>query len=364
MRLIHVELGERGYNIVTGTDCLPELGKHLVELGLRSPIALITDPTVKPLLADTIERILNDAGFKVGILEIAGGEPCKNLQTVSKLYDGMVEMKVERGSGVVALGGGLVGDIAGFAAATFLRGVPFIQVPTSLLAQVDASVGGKVAVDHPKGKNLIGAFWQPRLVFIDTATLNTLPTRELLCGLAEVIKHGIIGEPHILSFVEDRLDELLKPVPATYADLVPRNCRFKAKVVEQDERESGLRAILNFGHTVGHAIEALTAYSGCLHGEAVVWGMLTETLLAIDMGLAKQELYDRLWTLVQRAGYSMDVPHLKGKAMIEAMYHDKKVQDGAIRMVLPESIGQVAVRTIKDTTAVQKAWEKFLKSVK
>ncbi len=362
MRKINVDLSERSYNIIVDTDCLERLSQHLQDMGVQSPVAVITDPNVRPLYSEIVVNAVRSAGYEVGVLEIPGGEICKNLDTVAKLYDGMVELRLERKSGVIALGGGLVGDIAGFVAATYLRGIPFIQVPTTLLAQVDASVGGKVAVDHPKGKNLIGAFWQPRLVFIDTSTLNTLPHRELLSGMAEVIKHGVIGEPPLFAFVEDRLDDLLKPSPAAYTELVPRNCRFKARVVEQDERESGLRAILNFGHTIGHAIESLTNYTGCLHGEAVAWGMLGETIVAIELGLAKQELYDRLWQLIQRAGYPMNIPKLDSQKMIDAMFLDKKVKDGEIRMVLPESIGQVIERPVKDIGIIKKAWKKLLES--
>ena len=363
MRQIPVDLRERSYNIIVQADWLDDVGKHVAELGIKSPVAVITDPTVRGLYIDRVESSLRASGFEVKVLEVAGGEVCKNLDTISVLYDGLVDMKAERASGVVAVGGGLVGDIAGFAAATFMRGMPFVQVPTTLLAQVDASVGGKVAVDHPKGKNLIGAFWQPRLVFVDTATLQSLPRRELLCGLAEVIKHGVIGEPPIFSFVEDRLEELLEPSPHAYADLVPRNCRFKARIVEQDEREGGLRAILNFGHTVGHAVEALTGYSGCLHGEAVAWGMLAETKIAIGLGLKNDELYQRLWDLLQRAGYPMNVPDLESDALVDAMYLDKKVQGGAIRMALPECIGQVVVRSIKDTDVIRAAWDELRNSV-
>lgn len=360
MRQICVNLGERSYNIIVDSDCLDGLGKHCVELGLRSPMAIVTDPTVRPLYAQQVVDSLEAAGFESQILEIPGGEVCKTLDTVSKLYDGLVAMRAERGSGLITLGGGLPGDIGGFVAATYLRGIPFIQVPTTLLAQTDASVGGKVAVDHPKGKNLIGAFWQPRLVYIDTTTLSTLPKRELLSGLAEVIKHGIIGDPSLFTFIEERLQELLEVTPATYAEMVPRNCRFKAKVVEQDEREGGLRAILNFGHTVGHAIESLTGYEKVLHGEGVAWGMLAEGDIAVEMGLLDETVLDRLWALIRKAGYPMDIPKLDADTLIDSMYLDKKVRDGEIRIVLPEAIGQVSVRSIKDTALLRKVWNRLL----
>jgi 3-dehydroquinate synthase len=356
MKEIPVSLGERSYKIVVESGALRRIGKRAERLGFHPPLAVITDPTVESHYGEITCKALQSQGYEIGMFTIAGGEICKNLDTVRDLYDRLVELRVERRGGIIALGGGLVGDIAGFTAATYLRGIRFIQVPTTLLAQVDASVGGKTGVDHAKGKNLIGAFHQPSLVVIDTATLKTLPAREIRCGLAEIIKHGIIGDQKIFQFVAEHLDDLLRTDEEAYLQLIPRNCRFKAKVVEQDEKESGLRAILNFGHTVGHAIESLTGYSRYLHGEAVAIGMLTEIAVGIMLGISPESLFDDLLDLLRRAGYPLDLPDLSGERMIEAMRHDKKVEQQIIRMIIPKRLGQVEIREIKDEKSIVQAW--------
>ncbi len=359
MKEISVKLGERKYKIVVESDGLRKIGRHAEKLRLHPPLAVITDPTVRKHYGDTVIESLKKQGYSVGIFSIPGGEPCKNLDTVRDLYDQLVDLRVERRSAIIALGGGLVGDIAGFVAATYLRGIPFVQIPTTLLAQVDASVGGKTGIDHRKGKNLIGAFHQPSMVVIDTNTLKTLPNREILCGLAEIVKHGVIGDTKIFKFVSEQIDDLLKIDEEAYLDLIPRNCRFKAKIVEQDERESGLRAILNFGHTVGHAVETLTGYSRYLHGEAVAIGMLAEISVGIGMEITSEDLFDEVADLVKRAGYPLDLPSVSGTQIVEAMYHDKKVQRQTIRMIIPKRLGQVEIRDIRDPNLIVQAWDEL-----
>jgi 3-dehydroquinate synthase len=356
MKEIPLSLGERSYRIVVESGGIQKIGKRAERLGLHPPLAVITDPTVEQYYGELAYDSLRRQGYEVGLFSIPGGEICKNLDTVRGLYDRLIDLRVERRGGIIALGGGLVGDIAGFAAATYLRGIRFIQVPTTLLAQVDASVGGKTGIDHPKGKNLIGAFHQPSLVIIDTATLKTLPSREILCGLAEIIKHGVIGDQRIFKFVSDHIEELLAIDEEAYLDLIPRNCRFKAKIVEQDERESGLRAILNFGHTVGHAIESLTGYTRYLHGEAVAIGMLTEIAVGITMGIPSEDLFAQVLDLFRRANYPLDLPDISGERIVEAMHLDKKVEQQTIRMVIPKRLGQVEVRDIKDEKIIINGW--------
>lgn len=356
MKEIPVSLDERSYKIVVESGGIEKVGRRAEHLGLHPPLAVITDPTVEKYYGELTCDALRSQGYEVGIFSIPGGEACKNLDTVRDLYDDLVELRVERRGGIVALGGGLVGDIAGFVAATYMRGIRFIQVPTTLLAQVDASVGGKTGIDHPKGKNLIGAFHQPSLVVIDTTTLKTLPSREILCGLAEIIKHGVIGSQRIFEFVSDHLEKLLQIDEEAYLDLIPRNCRFKARIVEQDEKESGLRAILNFGHTVGHTIESLTGYTRYLHGEAVAVGMLAEIAVGIKMGISSDDLFEQVLDLLRRADYPLDIPDIPGERIVEAMYHDKKTEQRTIRMVIPKQVGQVEVRAIKDEQSIIEAW--------
>jgi 3-dehydroquinate synthase len=258
------------------------------------------------------------------------------------LYDYALENGLERQSAVVALGGGVIGDLAGFFAATYMRGVPFIQVPTTLLAQVDSSVGGKVGVNHPKGKNMIGCFYQPRLVFTDVATLRTLPRRELRAGLAEVIKYGVIWDEGFFCFLEKNLEGVFDLDQQVLTKIVRNSCAIKAEIVEKDEREAGLRAILNFGHTVGHAIEAITEYRVYRHGEAVALGMVVAATIAVRRGLLAPELKKRLVSFLERAGLPTGVPAF-GEELLEIMKKDKKVQRGRIRFVLPLALGQVEI---------------------
>ncbi len=354
-----VGLGERSYHIHVGQGVLDHVGEYARHSGFESPVPIITDNQVEKLYSTKVKHSLEKSGFKTKILSFSAGETSKNLQTVSNLYDGLVTLKPERKSGIIALGGGVPGDIAGFVAATYLRGIPFIQVPTTLLAQVDSSVGGKVGIDHAGGKNLIGAFHQPSAVLIDTNTLKTLDDRQLKAGLAEIIKHGVIADVGLFSRIEQELDKLLAVDDDVYREIIPWNCQIKAYVVEQDEREQGLRAILNFGHTIGHAIESLTSYGRYLHGEAVAIGMLVESLLGEKLGITPPEVIERLKDLLIRAGYDLTKPELLSGQLLGSMARDKKVQYGKLRFVLPTEIGKVVIKSVQELQLICEVWDSY-----
>lgn len=341
---VRVDLGERSYPILVGTNLLCELG-HLLSLSFSpGKTMLVTNPTVRELYGATVEAALRRAGWEPVLTEMPDGEEYKTLATVQTLYDLALANELDRACPVVALGGGVVGDTAGFFAATYKRGVPFIQVPTTLLAQVDSSVGGKVGVNHPRGKNMIGAFYQPRLVVADLDTLATLPAREIRAGLAEVIKYGVIRDAGFLGWLEANVGRLLSLDRDALAHAVATSCRIKAAVVEADETEQGLRAVLNFGHTVGHAIEALTDYSVYRHGEAVAIGMAVAARVACELGIFPKKEVERLETLIRRAGLSTTVPpNLPPDALLAAMRLDKKVYAGRLTLVLPVAMGRVEI---------------------
>lgn len=340
-RVIRVDLGEDSYDIVVGSGCLGRLGSLMRSFDLTDRALVVTHPDIATLYGERAADSLRSAGFEPAVIEVPAGEEQKSLQWAEKLYDAMLSHRMDRRSPVIALGGGVVGDLAGFAAATFLRGIPFIQVPTSLLAQVDASVGGKVAVDHRRGKNLIGAFYQPLLVLASLDTLDSLPDRELRAGMAEVIKYGVIADAGLFTYIEGRLDEILRREYGALAHLVARSCEIKADVVAGDEREQGRRAILNFGHTMGHAIETQT---GMLHGEAVAIGMVYAARVAERMGMLDGDSVQRLIELVRRTGLPVRCDGLDASATLETMKLDKKSVGGRLRFILPERIGTVVIR--------------------
>ncbi|WP_334110838.1 3-dehydroquinate synthase [Thermodesulfitimonas autotrophica] len=344
MREVSVSLGSRSYPVYVGAGILREVGdlarRHLS--GER--VLVVTNPTVAPLYAATVEESLAAVGFVVRRAEIPDGEEYKTLATVAALYDAALGAELERGDTVLALGGGVVGDIAGFLAATYMRGVAFVQVPTTLLAQVDSSVGGKVGVNHPWGKNLIGAFYQPRFVLADVRTLATLPLREVRAGLAEVIKYGVIHDAAFFAWLEANFEALLKLSDAAVEQAVATSCAIKAAVVSADETEKGLRAILNFGHTLGHALEAATHYERFVHGEAVAIGMVFAARLARRLGYFEPAGVERITALVRRAGLPDAIPpDIAPEALLEAMRRDKKVAAGQLTFILPEAIGKVRI---------------------
>ncbi|MHB8522621.1 MAG: 3-dehydroquinate synthase [Limisphaerales bacterium] len=343
MRVVKVPLGDRSYTIGLGPGLLSSLGAHCRRLRLGSRCAIITDRNVARHYGLAARRALTRAGFEPLLITVPAGETAKNLLTVRTCYDQLAAHRLERGSFLVALGGGVVGDLAGFVAATYLRGIAFVQAPTTLLAQVDSSVGGKVGVNLAAGKNLVGAFYQPRLVLADLDTLRSLPLRELRAGLAEIIKYGIICDAALFRRLERDLPKLLQRDPRALAAIVARSCEIKAEVVGQDEKESGLRAILNFGHTIGHALEAISSYGRFLHGEAIAIGQVAAARLsAVLTGLPEREV-ERVRTLFQRAGLPTEIrlSTRQRRQLFAAMKLDKKVSGGEIGFVLAERIGKV-----------------------
>ena len=342
MRTLKVELAERSYPIHIGTGLLarPELiAEHLPQ----KRVAVITNTTLRALYLERLLASFDAHEIEVVQIVIPDGEEHKNSETLNTIFDVLLENRCERRTTIVALGGGVVGDIAGFAAAVYLRGVPFIQVPTTLLSQVDSAVGGKTAINHPLGKNMIGAFYQPQVVIADMDTLHTLPARELAAGLAEVIKYGLIGDRPFFDWLEANIDRLVAREPEALADAVERSCRNKAEVVALDERESGVRAHLNFGHTFGHAIEAGTGYGTWLHGEAVAAGMVLAARLSKRMGYLTDEEVRRITALLARAGLPIQAPELGRSRYLELMGHDKKVAGGKLQFVLLKGIGAAFV---------------------
>lgn len=337
---VEVELDDRSYDVVVGDGSLATAGTEIAAAIGAGPVYVVTNPTVGALYYDSFAASLADAGFSPQRIEIPDGEQYKRIETLTSIYDAVLEGGTDRAVPLIALGGGVVGDVTGFAAATVLRGVPFVQVPTTLLAQVDSSVGGKTAINHRLGKNLIGAFYQPRLVLIDIATLRSLPRRELLAGLAEVIKYGIILDSAFFDRIERRLDDILRLVPDLMRDIVAHSCRLKAMVVARDERENDLRAVLNFGHTVAHAVEAVTHYTQFLHGEAVAIGMVAAARLSARLGLCDPKLGERIGALLERAGLPVEIPESIAAAELEAAIGlDKKAGAGKVKYVCMEAIG-------------------------
>ncbi|MFN0066831.1 MAG: 3-dehydroquinate synthase [Limisphaerales bacterium] len=341
MRRVNVPLGARSYDIFIGPGLLAGLGARCRRLGFADRCAMITDSQVGPRFADAAADSLRAAGFEPVTVTIPAGEKSKRLREVARCYDALAAHRLERKSFVVALGGGVVGDLAGFVAATYLRGLAFVQVPTTLLAQVDSSVGGKVGVNLPAGKNLVGSFHQPRLVLCDLDTLRTLPEREFRAGLAEVIKYGIIADAALFRRLERNLDRLLARDPAALAATIARCCELKAEVVAEDETEAGRRAILNFGHTVGHAIEAVTAYGKFLHGEAISLGQVAAAWLSAQLAGLPEADVTRIRRLLERAGLPVtrrfSAP--QRTRLLDAMRLDKKVSGGEALFVLAPRIG-------------------------
>ncbi len=338
---VHVALGERSYDILIRDGLLGRLPELLRPLKLGGRCAIITDTTVAPLFAAAARDALAAADWCVSVHTVPAGERSKSLAVAGKLYEELAGARLNRRSFVLALGGGVVGDLAGFIAATFLRGVDFVQVPTTLLAMVDSSVGGKVAIDLPQGKNLVGAFYQPRIVVADTATLASLPEREFRAGVAEVIKYGVIYDAALFADLERELPALMAKDAGVLSRVIARCCEIKAEVVSQDERESGLREILNFGHTIGHGIEAVTEYGRYLHGEALAIGMVAAARLSQKHGGLAEADADRIETLLRRAGFDLQPPAVPFEQLLSAMRSDKKARDGGLRFVLARRMGGV-----------------------
>lgn len=345
---LFVGLADRSYPIWIGAGIFERLAEALAEVSFPRRVAIVTNPTVQGLYGERLLDVLERGGYQASTITIPDGEKFKSLATLESIYDALIQQGFDRSSGLIALGGGVIGDITGFAAATFLRGVPFIQVPTTLLAQVDSSVGGKTAVNHPLGKNLIGAFYQPRHVHIDVETLTTLPSREFAAGMAEVVKYGIIRDREFFAWLGAHRDALLRLDFEALIHTVKRSCQIKANVVENDEKELSLRAILNFGHTFGHAVEALTKYGEYRHGEAIAIGMVVAAAAACRLGLCSEQEVDRIRDLVVSFGLPVNPPAFSLGEYLQAMGRDKKVQEGVLRLVLNRGIGECLIEEVGD----------------
>jgi 3-dehydroquinate synthase len=367
-KIVNVDLGERSYPIYVGAGVLGQIGPYFEQHCGQKRAVVITDDNVEPLYGQTVLSSLQDKNLEAHLISVPAGEKTKRMEIVEMLFDRLFDLNVERSDAIIALGGGVIGDLAGFVAATFKRGLNYVQIPTSLLAMVDSSIGGKTGINHPRGKNMIGAFHQPKMVFADINTLKTLPGRELGCGLAETVKHAVIRDAEFFTHISKQTQFILDLDQNLMVDLVVRNCEIKASVVSADERESGLRGILNLGHTIGHAIETVWAVQGgdIHHGEAVALGMVAAGRLAIERGLLTQDDLDRIGTLLASfrlpvrisqsvgPGFAKATPgeprptlqempgglrEIPVDEMYEAMRQDKKVQSGKIKFVLPKGIG-------------------------
>jgi 3-dehydroquinate synthase len=360
MRTLNVALGERAYPIHIGPGLLSR--GDLVAAALSAPrVAVVSNAVVAPLYLGGLVRALRTAGVQVTEIVLPDGEAHKTWQTLNTIFDQLLAARCDRGTTVVALGGGVVGDLAGFAAASYQRGVAFIQVPTTLLAQVDSSVGGKTGINHPRGKNMVGAFWQPRLVLADTGTLSTLPNRELSAGLAEVIKYGLIRDLPFLNWIEANIDRLMLRDAEALAYAIERSCANKAEVVASDERETardGGRALLNLGHTFGHAIEAGLGYGQWLHGEAVAAGTVMAAELSRRLGWLDAADVERVRSLLTRAGLPVVGPPLGAERYLDLMGHDKKVMAGQLRLVLMRHLGEAATHAASPTSEILAAIER------
>ena len=349
---VRIALADRSYDILIGSGVLGRAESY-AELPTGASAVIVTNQTVAPLLAGRLSDALRSHYRRIQLIELPDGEAHKNWATLNLIFDGLLGSACDRKTTLFALGGGVIGDMTGFAAACFMRGVPYVQVPTTLLAQVDSSVGGKTAINHPLGKNMIGTFNQPLRVVADLDTLDTLPARELSAGLAEVIKYGPIADTGFLEWIEAHLPALRARDKAALAHAVKRSCEIKADVVAQDEREADVRAILNFGHTFGHAIETGLGYGEWLHGEAVGCGMVMAADLSARLGLVDVTYAQRIRAVVERAGLPVVGPRLGWERYLALMRHDKKAQDGEIRFVVLEAPGRAVVRSAPDALVAQ-----------
>lgn len=346
METILVNLKERSYKIIIDTNSIDKLGDEIIHFDFSPKTAIISNPTVFSLYGERVSNSVKNIGLEPVNILIPDGEEYKNLDTVRNIYTELLKARLDRRSSIIALGGGVVGDIAGFCASTYMRGISYIQVPTTLLAQVDSSVGGKTGVDHELGKNMIGTFYQPKLVFIDANTLTTLPKNQLLAGLAEVIKYGVIYDNELFSYLETYKDLIMNLDSSALIYIIKRSCEIKADIVSKDERESELRSILNYGHTIGHAIETVTKYKRFLHGEAIAIGMCIEAEFSNRLGLLNNKDLNRIKNLINTYGLPTEIPDdINISSLCIAIKLDKKAIAGELRFILPETIGRVKIHT-------------------
>lgn len=352
MKIIRVSLGKLSYPIFIGKEIIKTLPSNLKKYLDLQNIIILTNPKIKKLYQKKIDPLLKNK-LTYNWLTIPEGENYKNLKTVEKIYHRLLALGANRKTGLIALGGGVIGDIAGFVAATYMRGIPYIQIPTTLLAQVDSSVGGKTGVDLPEGKNLVGAFYQPRFVLTDTDFLNTLPKREFLCGLSEVVKYGIIWDARLFSFIENNRQKILDHHPASLEKIIARACQIKAHIVSKDEKEAGLRALLNFGHTLGHAIEVLSGYKKIHHGEAVARGMVYAAGLSSRLGLCLPQEVDRIKNLLEQIGLPIQPPSYSRHAYQKAVAKDKKSVGKKINFIALKKLGKAVIHPLTSREIVR-----------
>ncbi len=348
MTKVTVGLDERSYQIYIDTGTLSQLGELCRQSSLKGRVAIVTNPVVSALYLARTKTSLESAGYRVTVIEIPDGEEYKCSATLEIIYDRLIEAEFDRSSLLVALGGGVIGDITGYAAATFLRGVPFVQVPTTLLSQVDSSVGGKTGINHRLGKNLIGAFYQPRLVLIDLDTLDTLPEREYHSGLAEVLKYGIVLERGFFEFISGRVEAIRQRDKAVLRQIVATSCRIKADVVEKDEKEGGLRVVLNYGHTIGHAVETLAGYGALRHGEAVAIGIAQAARLSESKGFSTSCDCKKITDLLESLGFSIEMPDFSLDEYLRIICHDKKKRDDGVNFIFNQGIGDFVIENVAD----------------
>lgn len=357
MRKIKVELGKNSYDIIIGNELKNELKQFIINANFSKKAMLVTDSNIEKLFCNEVLSVLTNSGLDVKLVVIPAGETSKSLSEAEKIYTAAIEFGLDRKSAIFALGGGVVGDLTGFVASTYLRGVPFVQIPTTLLAQVDSSVGGKVAVNHKLGKNLIGAFYQPKAVFIDLDFLKTLPKREIASGLGEIVKYGVISDAELFKYIEDNSQSTLNLDSAVMEHIISRSCEIKAEVVSCDEKESGLRRILNFGHTMAHAIEEVSGYTRYTHGEAVAVGMIGAAHISCTLNRIGNDELERLQNLINSLNMVSHVENCDIDTMFEATFRDKKTINGKINWVLMDSIGKVSVISDVPDKIVQSAFK-------
>ena len=359
MQTLNVALGDRAYPIHIGSGLLTHANLILPHLK-RKNVAIVTNTTVAPLYLEKFAKPLRKSGVSVLEIVLPDGEVYKNTQTLNLIYDALLKNRCERSTTLIGLGGGVIGDLTGYAAATYLRGVPFIQIPTTLLSQVDSSVGGKTGINHPLGKNMIGAFYQPKLVLADIDTLQTLPPRELSAGAAEVIKYGLIRDADFFDWLEANVSKLMALDEAVTMYAIYRSCQNKAEVVAADEHETGERALLNLGHTFGHAIENAMGYGVWLHGEAVAAGTMLAADLSQRMGWLNAEQLSRIHRLLSAANLPLNAPNIGAEKYLNLMANDKKVEGGKIRLVLQQGIGKAVITSDYDANKLQQTLEAII----
>jgi 3-dehydroquinate synthase len=343
MKRLSIDLADRSYEILIGRGLLEGAAEWVLAISKPSRVVIITHPSINRLYGEKLSSGFSQANIPTDFIEVPEGEKSKSLGQAEKIYEQLLKWKCDRQTVMVALGGGVIGDLTGYIAATYVRGVQFIQVPTTLLAQVDSSVGGKTAVNHPLGKNMIGVFYQPRLVVVDLETLKSLPEKEYKAGIAEIIKYGVIEDARLFEFLERQFQNILSQDSKALEHIIATSCAIKAGVVEKDERESHYRMVLNFGHTIGHAIESLTGYSTYSHGEAVAIGMAYAAKLSQVMGRCTGEVTHRITGLIENFGLPTQLPPLKAEDMIQSMYLDKKTAHKKIRFILVKDIGSIEI---------------------